>query len=219
MLACHGASWPARNEPIVKFLSPASCRYLFVGLVLIVGAGSAAAERADRDQPMHIESDELRYDSQQQRSIFSGRVNLSKGSIVMRGQQLDVRQADDGAQTAQLDAPAGGTAFFRQKREGLNEFIEGEASTIRYDSASEMVSLEGQAEMRRLVGDRVQDRVQGQTIVYNTGSEIYTVKGSDGGGRVRGRVRATLIPAPAVPDAGDAGRAEPRLRSSDRLQP
>ncbi len=52
----------------------------------------AHAERADRDQPMHIESDALRHDELQQTSVFTGNVVMTKGSIVLRGAQLDVRQ-------------------------------------------------------------------------------------------------------------------------------
>ena len=43
----------------------------------------AHAERADRDQPMHIESDALRHDELQQTSVFTGRV--VGGSLVIRG--------------------------------------------------------------------------------------------------------------------------------------
>ena len=105
---------------------------------LAVGIGLmpalARAERADRDKPMNIESDALRYDDKTQTSTFTGRVVLTKGTIVMRGARLDVRQDDQGNQFGTMQAEPGKRAFFRQKREGLNEFIEGEGETIEIAS-------------------------------------------------------------------------------------
>ena len=121
---------------------------------LAVGIGLmpalARAERADRDKPMNIESDALRYDDKTQTSTFTGRVVLTKGTIVMRGARLDVRQDDQGNQFGTMQAEPGKRAFFRQKREGLNEFIEGEGETIEYDSKTDTVRFLRRAEMRRL---------------------------------------------------------------------
>ena len=174
-----------------------------LGTVLAVGlSGLALAETSDRDQPMNIESDALRYESQQQRSIFSGNVIMSKGSIQGRGARLEVQQDATGNQNAILSGASGRRAFFRQKREGLDEFIEGEAETIEYDGKSDIVRFVGRAEMRRLAGTRVQDEVMGSVITYNNVTEVYTVDGSaQSGGTPTAapgkRVRAVLAPRSA----------------------
>ena len=62
-----------------------------VALCLLLMA-PAWAERADRDKPMNIEADALRYEDQKQLSTFTGKVVVTKGSIVMRGARLEVRQ-------------------------------------------------------------------------------------------------------------------------------
>ena len=49
----------------------------------------AWAEKADRNKPMNIESDVLRYDDLQQTTVFTGKVVLTKGSIIMRGSRLE----------------------------------------------------------------------------------------------------------------------------------
>lgn len=189
----------------------AVCLAVGVGLVPAL----ALAERADRDKPMNIESDALRYDDKTQTSTFTGRVVLTKGTIVMRGARLDVRQDDQGNQFGTMQAEPGKRAFFRQKREGLNEFIEGEGETIEYDSKTDTVRFLRRAEMRRLAGTELQDEVFGSVIVYNNITEIYTVDGaqrSDGApsAAAGGRVRAVLAPrngaqpgasAPAAPAA------------------
>ena len=53
-------------------------------LALVLGAGFACAEKADRDKPMNVEADALRYDDLKQTSVFSGRVVLTKGTILIR---------------------------------------------------------------------------------------------------------------------------------------
>lgn len=156
----------------------------------------AVAERADSNQPMNIEADALRYEDKQQLSTFTGNVVVTKGSIVMRGARLEVRQDGSGHQSGTMFGASGKRAFFRQKREGVNEFIEGEADRIEYDGKTDIVHLVQHAEMRRLVGTTLQDNVSGDVIVYNNATEVYTVDGAPqaAGAAGKGRVRATLAP-------------------------
>lgn len=172
--------------------------------LLSVFVQPAQAEQADREKPMNIESDALRYEDQQQLSTFTGRVVATKGTIVMRGARLEVRQDAAGNQFGVMYAEPGKRAFFRQKREGLDEYIEGEGETIEYDSKTDIVRFLRRAEMRRLAGATVQDQVTGAVIVYNNTTEVYTVDSGQraaGSGQSGGRVRATLAPrgTPASP--------------------
>ena len=195
-------------------VTPALRRLLAATLLALSAAPSAWAERADREKPMNIESDTLRYEDQKQLSTFTGRVLVTKGTIVMRGARLEVRQDAEGFQYGTMYAPPGGRAFFRQKREGLDEFIEGEGETIVYDGKTDTVHFNRRAEMRRLAGATLMDDVKGSVIVYNNITEVYTVDGqqrADGAPSAApsGRVRMTLAPrnvasapASAAPAAG-----------------
>ena len=51
----------------------------------ILWGGAAHAEKADRNKPMNVEADALRYDDLKQTSVFTGRVVLTKGTILIRG--------------------------------------------------------------------------------------------------------------------------------------
>lgn len=174
----------------------------------------AHAERADRDKPMNIEADALRYEDTSQTSVFTGNVVLTKGTIIIRGHQLTVRQDADGNQFGVAEGNAGKRAFFRQKREGLNEFIEGEALRIDYDSQADLVRFTGNAVVRRLRGATLTDESQGSVIVFNNRTETFTVdsrpgrqpgvaKTPENGGRVRAmlapRDSATPPASPALP--------------------
>ena len=174
-----------------------ACR-LGLAAFCLLSASAAWAERADREKPMNIESDSLRYEDQKQLSTFTGRVVVTKGTIVMRGARLEVRQDAAGNQFGTMFAEPGKRAFFRQKREGLDEYIEGEGETIEYDGKADIVRFIRRAEMRRLAGATMVDQVLGSVIVYNNVTEVYTVDGAPTAGAPSaapgGRVRATLAP-------------------------
>jgi len=191
-------------------------------LCLALGPAAAWAERADRDQPMNIESDAMRYDDKAQTSVFTGNVVLTKGTIVMRGARLQVHQNEQGEQFGTMQAEPGKRAFFRQKREGVNEFIEGESETVEYDSKTDTVRFLRRAEMRRLLGAKMQDEVSGSVIVYDNKTEVYTVDGEQSGmpsAAPGKRVRTTMSPRvrPAASNASAAASATPKLKPSGAL--
>ena len=176
---------------------------LACALTWAVAGGAAWAEKADRDRPMNIEADRLDHDEQKKVTLFQGRVVATKGSIVLRGQSLEVRQEADGAQFGVVLPSAGERAFYRQKREVLQEFMEAEAERIDYDGRRDRITLTGRAELRRWRGNTLADEIQGQVIVYDNLSDQFTVDGSPRGSRGEPgqRVRAVLAPKPR-PDTG-----------------
>jgi lipopolysaccharide export system ATP-binding protein len=200
----------AKSVPLMKHPFFTSVAALAWAMALALGATSAWAERADRDKPMNIESDALRYEDQKQLSTFTGRVVVTKGTIVMRGARLEVRQDTAGNQFGTMFAEPGKRAFFRQKREGVDEFIEGEGETIEYDGKADTVRFLRRAEMRRLAGATLQDQVLGSVIVYNNTTEVYTVDGAQHGRRRarRAGVRTRGAAAPGQPAAGGGGRVK-----------
>jgi len=189
--------------------------------VLALGCGQARAERADRDQPMNVAADALRYDDQKQTSVFSGHVVLTKGSILIRGGKIDVHQDSEGYQYGTVTAEPGKPAFFRQKREGLDEFIEGEGETITYDSRADIVKFVGQAQLRRYRGATLGDELSGALIVYNNQGDVFSVDGSAvplSPGASGGRVRAMLSPKPvSAASSVPAPGVIPALRATGTL--
>ena len=177
----------------ISFFSP-----FLLALVLSVSGVPARAEKADRSKPMNIEADALRYDDVRQISVFTGRVQLTKGTIVIRGAQLEVRQDPDGYQFARVTGSPEQLAFYRQKREAQEEFIEGEAETITYDGKTDIVTFTSKAHMRRLRGSVLADEITGGVIVYANLTDMFTVDGNAGtpGATTGGRVHVTLTPKP-----------------------
>jgi lipopolysaccharide export system protein LptA len=192
-----------------------------LGLVLSSMAGLVWAEKADRNKPMNVEADALRYDDLKQVSIFTGRVVLTKGSIIIRGAQIEVRQDPDGYQYGLVTGSVATPAFFRQKRDGLDEFIEGDGETIEYDGKADTVRFIKKAQLRRLRGASLADEVTGALIVYENLTDKFTVDGAPKSSATApaGRVRAMLTPkaesaAPASVQPPAVLRASPQLEST-----
>ena len=201
---------------------------------LTLGAFSGArAEKADRDKPMNIEADTLTHDELKQTSVFSGNVVMTKGTIVLRGTQLQVHQDAEGFQYGVVTAVPGQRAFFRQKRDtpagAPNEFVEGEAESIEYDGKADKVRLIRRAELRRYREAALTDELEGALIVYNNLTDVFTVDGQQtapGGataGTPGGRIRAVLSPKEQqqptgkTPTPPPAPAAAPPLRQSTEL--
>lgn len=205
---------------------------LLVALAALHGA--AHAEKSDRAKPMNIEADALRHDELKQTSVFTGRVVMTKGSIILRGARLDVRQDAEGYQYGVVTAEPGKRAFFRQKRDtppgAPEEFIEGEGETIEYDGKADNVRFITRAELRRYRGSVLSDEITGAVIVYNNLTDVFTVDGqrkpatAGAAGETPApgsRVRAVLAPkdpppGSAAPEPAPAAPA-PVLRPSNSL--
>jgi lipopolysaccharide export system protein LptA len=193
----------------------------FVCAVLCwVCMGLVHAEKADKLQPLNAEADALKYDDARQTSVFTGNVVVTKGTILIKAARVEVRQDAKGHQFGVMTGDAAKPALFRQKRDGLDESIEGTAQRIEYDSQQDQVQFIGSAVLRRYRGAVVADETSGATIVYDNARDAFTVNGAaakQAGGKPD-RVRAMLTPNPgAAKDGGVQGHSN--LRPSVAIEP
>ncbi len=155
---------------------------VFLGL-LALWSVSAKAERADSEKPVHLEADQVVIDEAHQISTFTGNVRFSQGTLQIQGDKIIVVQDKEGFKHGTV---YGKTASFRQKREGLDEFVEGYGDRIEYDSRAEKVDFYDKASLKREL-----DEVRGEHITYNAKTEIFQVNGN-GVGEAPQRVHAVL---------------------------
>ena len=207
-------------------LSPHLWQLVPAALVAALLSTAVWAENADRNKPMNAEADALRYDDLKQTSVFTGNVVITKGTTVIRGDRVEVRQDPEGFQQAVVTVAPGKLAFYRKKREGLDEFIEGEAERIEYDSRPDLVKFTTRAVLRRYAGALLADETTGAQITYDNKTDVFAVDGgaqNRSAGNPSGRIRAVLSPrTPASAGAVAAGSspsvgASPALRSSPVL--
>jgi len=151
---------------------------------------SANADRADRDQPVNVEADSVEIDDKKQEAVFSGSVVLTQGTLMLKADRIVVKQSESGFQSG---VAHGKPAYFRQKREGYDDFIEGEAERLVYNGEAEKIELFTKAKLKR--GG---DEVRGAYISYNALTEFFEVNSGDSSteapGSPRGRVRAIIQP-------------------------
>jgi lipopolysaccharide export system protein LptA len=188
---------------------------LLVLIAVAVCSMPALAERGDRDQPTIIEADRGVFDELKQVNVVSGNATLTKGTLRITGERMELRVRSDGYRSAIVTAPTGGLASFRQRRDatqpGVEEIIDGVAERIEWDERTESVRFVNRAMWRRLENGVVRDQISGKVISYDATSSTYRVDGGEDGG---GRVRAVIAPR----QTGEASKAEPApLRPAHEL--
>ncbi len=159
---------------------------------LVFTATPALAEKADREKPINLEADRVTVDDAKQISTFEGRVVLTQGTLIIRGDRMEVRQDNQGFKEG---ITWGNLAYFKQKRDGYDEYIEGWAERIEYDSRADKMQMFNRASMKK-----GSDEVRGNYISYDARTEFFQVIG--GGAKAAaaensdGRVRAVIQPKP-----------------------
>lgn len=166
----------------------------FIAAFLLLGSPACFAERADRNQPIHLEADQVLMDDARQISTFTGNVRLTQGTLLLSGDKIVVQQDKEGFKHA---TAYGNTAKFRQKREGYDQYIEGYGDRIEYDTRTELLNLHVKARLKRGL-----DVVSGDDIVYSTKTEIFQANGNaeNKGNAPPQRVHAVLQPKSKNPE-------------------
>ncbi|MBU1222531.1 MAG: lipopolysaccharide transport periplasmic protein LptA [Gammaproteobacteria bacterium] len=160
----------------------------FAVLCAALLAAPAHAEKADRDKPVNLEADTVTLDDIRKVSVYQGNVILRQGTLMLRADRVQVTQTEDGLDKV---VATGRPVAFRQKVDGRDEFIEGFANRIEYDSVKSQLELIGQAQLRR-----GSDELRGAQISYNANTEFYKVVGQPDAKTPSGRVRAVIRPKP-----------------------
>lgn len=166
-----------------------------LGLAAAAALPPALAERADRDKPVNLEADRVEIDDAKKEAVFHGNVTLTQGTLMIKADRIIVKQDAEGFQ---YGIAYGNQAYFRQKREGVDEYIEGFADRLEYNGKADKLEMFTNAQLKRGA-----DEVKGDYISYNAATEFFQVIG--GGktaatpGNPQGRVRATIQPRPRNP--------------------
>ena len=176
----------------------------------------AFAERADKDKPAHIGADHLDGNDLDQVHVYTGDVVLTKGTIIVRADQLTLKEDPEGYNfgTAVATKP-NKLAYFKQKREGVDEYIEGQAERIEYDEKSDTIRLFNRAIVKRLVAGREADELRGDRINYNSRTELYSADGEPGK-RTNSVIQPKIKPGSST---GDGVRSAPSVPIALKKQP
>jgi lipopolysaccharide export system protein LptA len=169
---------------------------LFLCLTLAVASAPVWPEKADRDKEAVIDYlGKARSNELTQTQVVDGGVVLVKGTIRLTAERLEIKQDPQGYQIMVATGKPGATATFRQKREGVNEFIAGEAERIEFDGRADTVVFSRQAVLRTVdLANKIINEARGARILYDNKVEQFEVEGGEGSGLKDGRGRIILAP-------------------------
>jgi lipopolysaccharide export system protein LptA len=160
---------------------------LFIASIL-TASSAVYAEQADREKPIVAESDKLSLDNAKKISVFEGNVIITQGTMRITAQRVVITEDKDGMRHA---SGTGNPTTFRQKRDGVDEYVDGHSLRFEYDGKIERIELFEQAELKR-----GRDDVKGEYIAYDTATEYFKVNGNAAREATgAGRVHAIIQPA------------------------
>ena len=173
----------------------------------------AYAEKADREKPINLEADSISMDDINKVQILEGNVILTQGTMQILTAKLVVTQDADGFQKGIASGGANGLARFKQKREGRDDYIEGEAERIVHDARSEKTEFFVRGWVKS-----GEDEVKGHYISYDALTEKYLVTNGAGEtksatGAPQARVRAII--QPKGKNAPEENKGEPLTLKPD----
>lgn len=180
---------------------------LLLCAALLAAALPSHAEKADRNKPVNLEADRVTVDEINKVHIFDGNVTLTQGTLVIRSDKLVVRQDAEGFQSGVATANPGNLARFRVKRDGKEEYVEGEGERIEHDAKTETTKFFNRAWVKS-----GEDEVRGQYILFDGQKEQYSVTSGPAGTVVPGRdnrVRAVIQPKSKAPAEEAAAPGQP----------
>lgn len=160
---------------------------LLTSLILLGYLNLGFAQQDDNDKPLNIEADQLRVDEKVGRSTYSGRVKISRGSLLIKGDKVILQSSDNnGLSFIHVE---GSPASFKQNND-KQQLISAEAQELIYRNDSGIITLNKNA-----VLIQNQNTFRAEEIIYNTHTYIVKAGQKDTSSKTKnGRVFITIRP-------------------------
>ena len=161
-------------------------------------AAPVAAERSDREKEIVVGADKLVADDANRTSTFEGNVIVTQGTMRMTAAKVTVKED---AERHKFYVANGAPVTFRQKRDNVDEWVEGFAERAEFDDRNDVLKLYNNA---RVMSN--QNELTGQFISYDMKREVAEVAGAPPGKTPpanAGRVKVIILPPKKVPEADE----------------
>ncbi len=177
-------------------MPPLPARLLAVSLAL--AAADAAAERADREKEIVVGADHLTADDANRTSTFEGSVVVTQGTMRMTAAKVTVKED---AERHKYYVADGAPVTFRQKRDKVDEWVEGFADRAEFDDRNDVLKLFNRARVKSN-----QNEITGDFISYDMKRELAEVSGAPPGltPPPSSRVKVIILPPKKGPEAEKA---------------
>jgi lipopolysaccharide export system protein LptA len=161
-----------------------------------IAAAPALAERADRDKEIVVGADRLTADDANRTSTFEGSVVITQGSMRMTAARVTVKEDKD---RHKFYIASGSPVTFRQKRDKVDEWIEGFAERAEFDDRNDVLRLYEKARVKSNANE-----LTGDFISYDMKREVAEVAGAPPGKQAppNSRVKVIILPPKKGPEEG-----------------
>jgi lipopolysaccharide export system protein LptA len=174
---------------------------------------AALAEKADREKEIQVLADRLTADDTKKEAIYDGNVIVTQGTMRITSARIVVREDTEGYRTF---IATGSPVTFRQKRDNVDDWIDGQAARAEFDDRNDLLRLFSGAKLKSSQGE-----LTGEFISYNRAKEFFEVTGAPPGAAPASgsRVKATIVPQKKGAQAAkDAAKPNPPVPlKPDRL--
>lgn len=177
-----------------------SLRLLAAGAFALSLAAPAAAEKSDREKEIQVLADRLSADDAKKEAVYEGNVIVTQGTMRITSARIVVREDAEGYRKY---VATGDPVTFRQKRDKVDDWIDGSAQRAEFDDRNDQLRLFNGARLRSSQGE-----LAGDYISYDRAKEFFEVTGAAPGApapAASSRVKATIIPQ----KKGADGKAAP----------
>ena len=170
---------------------------------LAFASPAALAERADREKEIVVGADRLTADDANRTSTFEGSVVITQGTMRMTASKVTVREDRD---RHKFYTAVGTPVTFRQKRDKVDEWVEGTAERAEFDDRNDVLKLYNRARVRSN-----QNEITGDFISYDMRRELAEVSGAPPGKAppTNGRVKVIITPAKKAPEGKEPAAPAP----------
>jgi len=165
-----------------------------VSVLAAAHAPAAHAEKADREKEIVVNADRLTADDANKVSVFEGNVVVTQGTMRMTAAKVTVKED---AERHRFYVAQGAPVTFRQKRDNVEEWVEGYALRAEFDDLADVLRLYDKGKVKSN-----QNEISGDFISYDMRRELAEVRGAPPGQTPPADKRVKVIILPAKKEAG-----------------
>ena len=174
-------------QKIVRFIPT-----LILSLVFVSGANAATESKStsnkpDEQQPVNISANSLKASEKEGKSIYSGNVVVTQGSLTLKGEVINISHPNN--QLTEVIA-TGKQASFKRFSQIDQAWLKGKANRIEYHAQNRTVLLIGNAEVEQ-PGKHI---IKGPKLFYDIANQTLQAQSTE---TEKKRISVTFQPAPA----------------------
>ncbi|MBD8475919.1 lipopolysaccharide transport periplasmic protein LptA [Pseudomonas sp. CFBP 8770] len=160
-----------------------------LSLSAALGSASAWALPTDRDQPIHIQSDDAQLDDKQGVATYKGNVIITQGSMKINGNTVTITRNATG--DVDVFTAVGNLAYYEQKPAADKPIVQAYGMTIQYFAAQNRIVLIDKA---KVINDG--NTSEGEKIVYDTVRQVVNAGRATGSKVTTPRPRIDMVIQP-----------------------